>query len=554
MSLKPLSLFLTGAPSGGVAGAAASLPRLLRAFADTWFRVRAVSYDLGEARGAIGAWDSATLWRDEIRAPGDVLSVCTNRDEESIIHGLADRIAATAMGPSARLEIEVRGAVAIVDASGVRWCARWWPDGTAYPLTTLRFVFTQDAVEMIVTWPVSGFPLSATHPGADRLEEGDPLDAWRQRCSTLPAIAVAPDVLGMRPASVRWSFDSGGGAALADLSSSLGSWSSALNLGAAGPDAEPRPLTHDGQVADLVAHLQRGGPAGADALRRLIEQPDHDPRVHAAIDVLRHDQTPCLVEPPALWGPIGLLAEFALAALRWDAGDFRPVTIKTVLPLSNSEIAEVERTLGLSPLGGSFDDTLSTGMARYARLLEQQAVRLVEVPIELNTSIADMALVAATPNLTFVAPPAPAVAHALAQLAHDGDGRIWALEDLVRAPLAAPEVVSAVTKLLDDRTPCDLDGEHTGELRLVAAAALAAIRASVGDATPVHVKFVQPKSERALVEAASALGSEHSWANRGQLDAEQRIALFSDLRAHGRLRSVEADLRAPVEFQRLARH
>jgi hypothetical protein len=124
----------------------------------------------------------------------------------------------------------------------------------------------------------------------------------------------------------------------------------------------------------------------------------------------------------------------------------------------------------------------------------------------------------------------------------------------MRAPLAAPEVVAAVTTLLDERTPCDLDGEHTGELRLVAAAALAAIRASVGDATPVHVEFVQPLSERALVEAASALGGDHPWANRGQLDAEQRIALFSDLRTRGQLRTVEADLRAPVEFQRLARH
>ena len=106
MSLKPLSLFLTGAPSGGVADAVASLPRLLRAFADTWFRVRAISYDLGDDRGAIGAWDFATPWRDESRAPGDMLSACTKRDEESVIHGLADRIAATAMGPSARIEIE----------------------------------------------------------------------------------------------------------------------------------------------------------------------------------------------------------------------------------------------------------------------------------------------------------------------------------------------------------------------------------------------------------------------------------------------------------------
>ena len=95
MSLQPLSLFLTGAPSGGVADAVASLPQLLRTFADSWFRVRAVSYDLGEGHGAIGAWAVATPWRDEVRAPGDVLSVCTNRDEEAIIHGLADRLAAT---------------------------------------------------------------------------------------------------------------------------------------------------------------------------------------------------------------------------------------------------------------------------------------------------------------------------------------------------------------------------------------------------------------------------------------------------------------------------
>ena len=214
----------------------------------------------------------------------------------------------------------------------------------------------------------------------------------------------------------------------------------------------------------------------------------------------------------------------------------------------------MERSLGLSPLDGSFDDTLSAGMARYARLLERQAVGIVEVPVELSTSIANLSPVAVTPNLAPVAPPASAVAHALEQLARDGDARIWALEDLMRAPLAAPEVVAAVTTLLDARTPCDLDGEHTGELRLVAAAALAAMRASVGDATPVHVEFVQPQSERALVEAARALGSDHLWANRGQLDAEQRIALFSDLRTHGQLRTVEADLRAPVEFQRLARH
>ena len=554
MSLQPLSLFLTGAPSGGVADAVASLPQLLRTFADSWFRVRAVSYDLGEGHGAIGAWDVATPWRDEVRAPGDVLSVCTNRDEEAIIHGLADRIAATAMGPSSRLEIELRGAVAIVDASGVCWSARWWPDGTAYPLTTLRFVFTAEAADMIVTWPVAGFPLSSTHLEEERVTAGDPHSAWRQRCWTLPAVSVASTMLGMLPASVRWSFDIGGGSALADLSSSLGTWASALNGGIAGPAAEPAPGSRDGDVAELVARLQRGGPASAEALRRLIEQPDHDPRVHAAIDVLRHDQTSCLVQPPALWGPIGLLAEFALAALRWDAGDFRPVTIKTVVPLSIEEIEGVERSLGLSSLDGPFDGTLSSGMARYARLLERQAVGVVEVPVELNTSIANLSPVATPPNLAPVAPPAPAVAHALKQLARDGDARIWALEDLMRAPLAAPEVVAAVTKLLDERTPCDLDGEHTGELRLVAAAALAAIRASVGDATPVHVEFVQPLSERALVEAASALGGDHPWANRGQLDAEQRIALFSDLRTRGQLRTVEADLRAPVEFQRLARH
>lgn len=216
MSLQPLSLFLTGAPSDGVADAVASLPQLLRAFAGTWFRVRAVSYDLGEDHGAIGPWDVATPWRDEVRAPGGVLSVCTDRDEKAIIHGLADRIAATVMGPSSRLEIELRGAVAIVDASGVRWSARWWPDGTAYPLTTLRFVFRAEAVDMIVTWPVAGFPLSSTHLGTARVTAGDPHSAWRQRCWTLPAVSVASTMLGMLPGSVRWSFDIGGGSALAD--------------------------------------------------------------------------------------------------------------------------------------------------------------------------------------------------------------------------------------------------------------------------------------------------------------------------------------------------
>ncbi|MBL8622261.1 MAG: hypothetical protein JNK64_13190 [Myxococcales bacterium] len=554
MSLKPLSLFMSGVPTDGLAPAVESLPRLLRAFADSWFRVRAALYDFGEGRRTIGAWDVTTPWRDEVRAPGEALSTCTERDEEWVLQALADRISHASSRPLARLEIELRGAVACVDADGVHWCGRWWPDGTAYPLTTLRFVFTPEAVDMVVTWPVSGFPLSATRPGEDGLADGDPMSAWRQRCWTLPAIAVAPDLLGMLPASIRWSFDTGGGAVLAVLRSSLGSWSSALNQGTAGPGTEPRPAAHDDYVADLVASLHGGGSSCGEALRSLIERPDHDPRVRAAIEGLRNDATPCLVEPPALWGPISLLAEFALAAARWDDGDFRSVTIQTAVPLSAKDMAVAERSLGLPPVDSSFEDPLTAGAARYARLRALQAVDIVEVPIEPTTAISNLTPVVSNPTLALESSSESATTHAVQQLETGGDPRIWALEDLARAPLAAPEVVATVTRLLVDHTPCDLDGETTGELCLLAAAALAAIRASVGDASPVHVEFVQPLSERALVEAAGALDVEGTWAGRRQLDADERVTLFSRLRAHGVLKTVQADLRAPVDFKRLARH
>ncbi len=109
--------------------------------------------------------------------------------------------------------------------------------------------------------------------------------------------------------------------------------------------------------------------------------------------------------------------------------------------------------------------------------------------------------------------------------------RVAALRDLIREPLADARVLPFLEKLLNDTTPCVISIPYRfGEIRYLAAHALAVERTALGIAEPVRMnKIVYPLNTEELVSARKGA----SIKGRGGVDG--MLETFKLLRDMGQL-------------------
>ena len=129
----------------------------------------------------------------------------------------------------------------------------------------------------------------------------------------------------------------------------------------------------------------------------------------------------------------------------------------------------------------------------------------------------------------------------------DRDARSIALRNLIELPTGDRRVADAIQPLLEDTTPVVLQIPYMfGEMRLLAAAALAAERAARGDNEPVVVRTPMPLKTDQLEEKRLALQLSRPTSTGNPVNND--LALFALLREHGALPDVEFKLQHPVYF------
>lgn len=560
MGLRSVSLSVT-IPAAALRG---SLPdamaRLLTASAATWFRPYGACGSAGAAGWRVGAEPFAARWPDEVHGPDQVLSRSLGAAHAEVVAAIAARMASAGDGPP---ELTIWGATAASPTPGAapEWLARWWPDqSSGHALVSLRLLADPVHVQLWIRWVVWGFPLSAVAPTAPSVSPGDPHLAWHDRARVLPAVAAAVAELGAPPDACTWAFDvelgyelrTVGGADLGDVL--VDGWLPALRTGAALAYTEPPPIDEGAAILDpLHGSLEER----VAMLSVLMHTPSVDPRVVAALEGLTDDQRPCRLQVPLRYGPVALLAELVLARTRAALGMDPRAFIWSPPPLTATEIERREVAAGLPPLSMAHDPDAPNAvvLARYQRLRDHGALDEEGHAIDHHTAISDLAppepewnAPAARPDAAVERAPDPAAL--LAGIAAGGERRAWALEDVLAEPLDDDALLAAVTQALDDRTPCSIDGAHVGEIRLLAAATLAALRHRRGEPMPVDATFTPPMSTQALMDARRA-HPDGATAPRSD-DFDERHRLFAWLRERGVLPQVRRTLHHPVDLAALA--
>jgi hypothetical protein len=140
------------------------------------------------------------------------------------------------------------------------------------------------------------------------------------------------------------------------------------------------------------------------------------------------------------------------------------------------------------------------------------------------------------------------VSYYLGTLAGSSDNdRAISLQNLAKYPTGDPRVLEALEKLLDDKTPCLLQIPYRfGEMRLLAAAALAAERWAAGDQRPVRLHTTIPITSDQLDELRQAAKVDRP-AYKGDVIAAE-LRLFALLRERRFLPEVDLELRHPVHI------
>lgn len=121
---------------------------------------------------------------------------------------------------------------------------------------------------------------------------------------------------------------------------------------------------------------------------------------------------------------------------------------------------------------------------------------------------------------------------------YDISMRVAALKDLIQDPSADPRVLAYLENLLSDTTPCAISRPYRfGEIRYLAAHALAAERAAMGINEPVLMnKVVRPLNTEELASAEKAAGIKGRGGVGGVLET------FKLLRDMGHLPLVDLEL------------
>ena len=105
--------------------------------------------------------------------------------------------------------------------------------------------------------------------------------------------------------------------------------------------------------------------------------------------------------------------------------------------------------------------------------------------------------------------------------------RVGALKDLWQYPSADPRVLPYLEERLNDKTPCILGYPYIfGEIRWLAAKALAAERAALGINQPVQVRVVRPAETRDIILAEYEAGISGRGGVEGLLES---LALARDM-------------------------
>ena len=308
----------------------------------------------------------------------------------------------------------------------------------------------------------------------------------------------------------------------------------------------------------LLADLRAGGVTRVWALEELIHAPAADPDITTELRSALHDTTPCRIDQYYV-GETRLLAGLAMAAEKWTTGDEGPVNIRCIRPLQISYLMTL-----LEEVNMPWPETSEDADAAIAAFTLANTLGLLDesdLQLTFETNIEEIALKDQSSNYN----DEPSTddeqqtssTHSASEedvqfyidvLTHgDREARSNALQTLMQVPTRDDRVVDAILPLLDDTTPTLLQIPYMfGEVRLLAAAALAAERSARDDENPVEIRSKAPVKTDQLEEKRLALKLPVP-AHAGD-PIEGQLALFALLRDHGALPDVDFKLRHPVYF------
>jgi hypothetical protein len=382
---------------------------------------------------------------------------------------------------------------------------------------------------------------------SERLGPADPSVAAANRSAIFHALQTTPACLGLNDDDVAW-FDDGDYAELhqddaADIRNRWLPW-------LAGTEA--------GQAKSGTSNPFGGDPERLWTLEEFIRKPSRDPQVIAAIEGLLNDATPCRIEEHYI-GEVRLLAAMAAAAARSVAGRATPVRVTCVPPLRAADLLDLSETAGLPwPTSATPADreTFDAAVAAFALLRDRGLIteHAIEVmsPFDLQQIAARWASRRATDReaggLQSTAEERPGVVEATSEdiafyvrvlSGDDQQQRALALRELALRPTGDAAVREAVERLLADDTPCVLQIPYRfGELRLLAAGALAAERAAIGDRATLVVHTIRPLDADQLEQARQR--AQIPLPKRSNA-VEMQLAVFAALRSRGLLQETDVE-------------
>ncbi|GAA1998284.1 hypothetical protein GCM10009777_39470 [Microbacterium pumilum] len=270
-----------------------------------------------------------------------------------------------------------------------------------------------------------------------------------------------------------------------------------------------RPTIYD--AAELA--LIRSGLEDPDPVERastaglLLAQPTTDDQVRERLRRLLSDQSVVDFPSPAVAGELRLLAGLALAVAAEAAGEPGEVRLRAAPPVVRPWVLLPEREYVLR--GRTLIDELLEELPAPERW---EPIRPIEAADAWEEDL----------------------------FSKDAAVLVNALKTVRDAPTGEPRVVATLEGLLNDRRIAALTIPYRfGEIRVLAAAALAAERADTGDARPVRLKECPP-----------LLGTDDLWklaeAHRIDTSIRSEPELYAALRDAGALPLTDLELTAPA--------
>jgi hypothetical protein len=296
--------------------------------------------------------------------------------------------------------------------------------------------------------------------------------------------------------------------------------------------------------SDIRAGLSIPGQARIWALEQLAYEPTGDPEVANALEAILDDRSPCRMEVHYI-GETRLLAAIALVAERGG-----PVHIRTAGPIRAGDLITILENADL-PWPQVADENSDSALvafdvARRNGLLPEREFELA-LPIDVAAIALPSRSAPEEPKQMLESPTSPSIAATeddisayLGWLTHGSlDDRVFALQELIRRPTGNPKIREALDPLLNDLSPCVFQIPYRfGELRYLAARALAAERSFAGDRRKVRLRCAAPLTVDELARAAGI--AQISGAHSGNA-IENQLGLFAELRAGGLLPEMDLE-------------